>query len=159
MRASILLAASLLTFALGLNTAQAQTGKAFASNTAFVSAASSNAPREVKKAPATTVFTGHVVSPAGALPGAVVAVVGTDLSAVTNAAGEFSLALPAGSAPVQLLVSYAGFADEKMSVSPTGQSATLKLTTPRVIKMARRQQMKAYSRTAQRQIKRTLRKL
>jgi hypothetical protein len=85
--------------------------------------------------------------------------VGTDLSTVTNAAGEFSLTLPANSGAVQLLVSYGGFADERMTLAPTENSATLNLTTPQVIKMARRQQMKAYSKTAQRQVKRTLRRL
>ncbi|GAB3304218.1 carboxypeptidase regulatory-like domain-containing protein [Hymenobacter humi] len=163
MRASLLLAASLLTYALGLKTAKAQNNKTFASSSAFVPAATrggSDAPRAARTAPAATkLFTGHVVSPAGILPGAVVEVVGTDLSAVTNAAGEFSLALPATTGPVQLLVSYGGFADERITLSPTDKSATLKLATPQPIKVARRQRMKAYSKTAQRQIKRTLRKL
>ncbi|SFQ57562.1 carboxypeptidase-like regulatory domain-containing protein [Hymenobacter arizonensis] len=105
------------------------------------------------------VFVGYVVSPQGALPGAVVEVIGTQLSAVTDANGAFSLTLTTNSAPVKLLVSYAGFADETKTVSPADQSTTVELTTVQEIKVARRQQMKAYSKTAQRQVKRTLRQL
>lgn len=159
MRTSVLAAAvTLLTLALGLNSASAQAQNWLASNKTFTSSTKASGSKELERT-ASKVITGHVVSPTGILPGAVVAVMGTQLSTVTNAQGEFSLTLPANAGPVQLLVSYAGFADEKVAFSPTEQSATLKLATPQVIKVARRQQMKAYSKTANRQVKRTLRKL
>jgi hypothetical protein len=183
MRFSLLfVAASLFTVFLIENSVDARPSKVSAASTMFASAVSVNGNdgpgRPVKKlaavkvavkgntektveAPKATsiVFIGHVISPQGALPGAVVEVVGTQLSAVTNADGEFSLTLPASSAPVKLLVSYAGFADETKTISPADRSTTFELTTVQEIKIARRQQMKAYSKTAQRQVKRTLRQL
>ncbi len=179
MRTSLLLtAASLFAFALSVNLASAQAQKSMGSRILYASAATisgSDGPGQpvskvraskvaVKavalEAPKTTtrVITGHVASPQGMLPGAVVEVVGTQLSAVANADGEFSLTLPAhNGSPVQVLVSYAGYADETPTIIPGNQPAILTLATLQEIKIAHRQQMKAYSKTAKRQVKRSLR--
>ena len=105
---------------------------------------------------ATRVLTGRVTSPAGSLPGAVVGVAGSKLRAATNADGEFSLVVPANT-PVQLTASYAGFADETLVVTAADASAAIELVTPRVVKVARKQQLKVYLRTARKQVKRSLR--
>ena len=106
---------------------------------------------------ATRFLTGHVTSPAGVLPGAVVGVAGSRVRTVTNADGEFSLAVPAVDVPVQLTASYAGFADETLLVAPADASVTVELLTPKVVKVARKQQLKVYLKTARKQVRRSLR--
>ena len=59
----------------------------------------------------TILFTGHVISPNGALPGAVVQIKGIKKVTVTDADGEFSLLIPRSKAPVSITASYAGFDD------------------------------------------------
>lgn len=133
--------------------AQAQT--VYASSSAYTSRPASS-PRE---AGTTRTFIGRVVNPDGALPGAVISVVGTREMAVSNSNGEFSLLLPATTAPVQLTVSYAGFADETVSVQPDSPDTTLKLALPQPVRVGRKQELKAYMKTAHRDVRRTLRRL
>ena len=113
-------------------------------------------------APAATVLiTGRVEGLRGVLPGSVVAVK-IDQKAiitVTNANGEFTLPLPAAGGPWPATVSYAGYVDVATTLALTSTAPVVKLTTPRVIKVARKQQLKTYRRTAQRQIRRTLRRV
>ena len=112
----------------------------------------SKAPEEM------VVLTGKITNPAGALPGAVVTLTGTKKMAVTNADGEFQFTLPAGGGPVQAVVSYVGYADESMTLDATAE-ATVTLRNARVVVVARRQQLKAYLRTARKQVKRSLKKV
>ncbi|MDB5235116.1 MAG: hypothetical protein JWR44_2109 [Hymenobacter sp.] len=162
MRSSLLLtSASFFTCAFLLDTTAAHAQVAYAKSTAYTSPApGSSSPRATAPDVATTTFTGRVVSPTGVLPGAVVKLVGTSQMAVTNSKGEFRLTIPAATnARLQLLTSYAGFADETVTFSPFEQGATVTLATPHVIKVARKQQLKAYMKTAHRQAKRSLRQL
>lgn len=109
---------------------------------------------------ATAVFAGQVVGPTGAaLPNSVVRLVGTFQLDVTNGEGEFHFTVPATNAPLQLLVSDAGFESETATFSPHDRAATVVLVTSRVIKVARKQQLKTYLKTARRQVKRSLRHL
>lgn len=115
-----------------------------------------NDPTEGK--PATVLLTGRVLSPAGRLPGAVVTLTGTKLKAVTNENGEFNLSVPAGSATMSLTTSYAGFLDETVTLLPDAAPLTLSLTRPQAIKVARRQQLKAYLKTARKQVKKQVKR-
>jgi len=112
-------------------------------------------------AAASTVIKGRVEGLRGPLPGSVVSVKVNDkaISTVTNAAGEFSLTVPATRGPWPATVSYAGYADVATTFSPEAGSPTVKLSTPIVIKVPRKSQYKVYRRTAQRQIRRTLRRV
>ncbi|MBF9221498.1 carboxypeptidase regulatory-like domain-containing protein [Hymenobacter ruricola] len=155
------LLASLL---LGLAAAESHAGASTASNSAasfndFIASAPRDTSVVAPAAPATRVIYGRVESPAGALPGAVVRLTGSKQTTVTNAAGEFSLAVPVASGPVAATVSYAGYADVPVVLSVTEQNDAVKLTSPHVIKVSRKQQAKHYLKTAHRQIRRTLRKL
>jgi hypothetical protein len=108
---------------------------------------------------ATRVLYGRVEGPTGALPGAVVRLTGSKQTTVTNAAGEFSLTVPVNSEPLAATVSYAGYADVPVVLSATEQNAAVRLTSPRIIKVSRKQQAKHYLKTAHRQIRRTMRRL
>ncbi|MDO7849992.1 carboxypeptidase regulatory-like domain-containing protein [Hymenobacter convexus] len=154
MRFSFLLAISFIA-ALSFSSFSARAQAVYASSTAYAPRPASS-PREDG---ATRTFIGRVVNPEGALPGAVIKVVGTKEMAVSNANGEFSVLLPATSASVQLVVSYAGFADETVSVHPDSPDTTLKLASPQPIKVARKQELKAYLKTAHREARRSLRRL
>jgi hypothetical protein len=102
------------------------------------------------------VMTGHVANPSGPLPGAVVRLNGTDQRCVTDAAGNFHLRVPIQTSPVALTASYAGYLDESVSLDPT-VSATIRLVNPKPVKVARKQQLKHYLRTARRQGRRNSR--
>jgi hypothetical protein len=130
-----------------------------AAGTARITVAPADTSIVAPVAPATRVIYGRVESPAGALPGAVVKLTGTKQSTVTNAAGEFSLTVPMASGPVAATVSYAGYADVPVVLSVTEQNEAVKLTSPHVIKVSRKQQAKHYMKTAHRQIRRTMRRL
>ena len=104
-------------------------------------------------------FTGRVLGPDGTLVGAVIEVTGTRLMAVTNADGDFTLTVPVRRAPLRLTASFAGYADETLTLPATERTATLELATPHLVKMARGQELNAYVKTAQRKTERTLRKL
>ncbi|MDO7845493.1 carboxypeptidase regulatory-like domain-containing protein [Hymenobacter sp. M29] len=154
MRSSFLLAV-LVTSALFCNSFGAQAQAVYASSSAYTPRPAGS-PREDGT---THTFIGRVVNPDGALPGAVISVVGTKEMAVSNSNGEFSLLLPATNAPVKLTVSYAGFADETVSVQPDSPDTTLRLASPQPIKVGRKQELKAYMKTAHREARRSLRRL
>lgn len=109
-------------------------------------------------APTFVVIYGRVESLEGPLPGAVVKL-NDKQAAVTNAQGEFSLKVPATGEPLPITVSYAGYADVAATLLPLSTTNTVRLTAPRVIKVARKSQLKAYMKTSRRQVKRTLRRL
>lgn len=155
-----LAASSLLSLAAG-------GGRAVAAQTAPSIALGLPAPRSAQTsdttvatpaAPAIVVIYGRVESPTGPLPGAVVKL-NDKQAAVTNARGEFSLKVPATSEPLPITVSYAGYADVATTLSPLSTTNTVQLTVPRVIKVARKSQLKAYMKTSHRQMRRTLRRL
>lgn len=115
----------------------------------------------VAAAPTTVLVTGRVEGLKGLLPGSVVSVRVNQkaVTTVTNANGEFTLPLPAAGGPWPTTVSYAGYADVATTLAPEVVAPVFKLTTPRVVKVSRKYQMKTYRRTAQRQIRRTLRRV
>lgn len=94
---------------------------------------------------------GRVESPTGPLPGAVIRANNSKLAAVTNAKGEFRLEVPAGSGPLAAMASYAGYEDVPVVLEATNPASTVKLTSPRVIKVKRKQQLKKFMKTAHRQ--------
>ena len=108
---------------------------------------------------ATRVIYGRVEGLSGALPGAVVRLNGTKQAAATNAAGEFSLTVPASSEALAATVSYAGYADVPVVLSVSEQSTAVKLSSTQLIKGSRKQQAKRYMKTAHRQIRQTMRRL
>ncbi|MFD2719744.1 carboxypeptidase regulatory-like domain-containing protein [Hymenobacter monticola] len=154
MRASFLSVVSFFAV-LTLNSFTAQAQAVYASSSAYTPRTASS-PREDG---ATRTFIGRVVNPDGPLPGAVIKVVGTKEMAVSNSNGEFSVLLPVTAAAVPLTVSYAGFADETVSVQPDSPDTTLRLASPQPIKVGRKQELKAYMKTAHREVRRTLRRL
>lgn len=105
------------------------------------------------------VVSGHVRSPQGLLPGAVVRVQGLAQPVVTNANGEFRVSVPAGTEPLRLTASYAGFLDETTVLATTNEPVTVALLRPQLIKTTRKQRLKVYMKTARRQAKRSLRHL
>ena len=128
-----------------------------ASATAYAGTASEPATGSVDGAPTTVVLTGHVKTVAGPLPGAVVKIGNTKTMVVTDADGSFHVTVPANSGPLQATASYAGFADEAVTL---GEAANeLNMTTPRVIVVAKSQTMKAYRKTARKQVKRSIRRV
>ena len=106
-----------------------------------------------------TVLTGKITNPAGPLPGAVVILTATKQMAVTNADGEFEFEVPANAGPLEARVTYAGYADEKMTLSTATAESTLSLTNASVVVVARRQHLENYLRTAHKQVKRELRQV
>jgi hypothetical protein len=154
MRSSLLLVICLMG-ALLFNGFSVRAQAVYASSSAYTPRPASSA----REDGATRTFVGRVVNPDGALPGAVITVVGTKEMAVSNSNGEFSVLLPATSAPVKLTVSYAGFADETVSVQPDSPDTTLRLASPQPIKVGRKQELKAYMKTAHREARRSLRRL
>ena len=155
-------ASSLLSLAVGEGRAvAAQTSPSIATNQPAVRSSQTRdttvAPA-VSVAPAIVVIYGRVESPTGPLPGAVVKL-NDKQAAVTNARGEFSLKVPATTEPLPITVSYAGYADVATTLSPLSATNTVQLTAPRVIKVARKSQLKAYMKTSRHQMRRTLRRL
>lgn len=112
---------------------------------------------ESPAAPATVLLRGRVLSPTGVLPGAVVKLTATSQRTVTNANGEFNLALPADGSPQPATVSFAGFADEAVLLSARNATTTVTLTRRQVIKVKRSQRLKVYLRTARRQARKSSR--
>ena len=140
-------------------TVQAQDAYA-AANTGFATlsaGATASAAVLTTEAPATVVLTGHVKTTAGPLPGAVVKISGTKSMVVTDADGSFHVTVPANSGPLQATASYAGFADEAVTLGETANE--LSLTTPRLIVVAKSQTLKAYRKTARKQVKRSIRRV
>lgn len=69
----------------------------------------------------------------------------------------FLLTVPAGP-PLPAVVSFAGFEDEEITIDPSTQDATLRLSA-RPIKVKRKQSLKAYMKTAHKQARRESRAL
>ncbi|MFD2718032.1 carboxypeptidase-like regulatory domain-containing protein [Hymenobacter monticola] len=152
MRFFALLLASFLTFAAGL-TSQAQ---ALASNAAYTShdlAVGADAPAEKM------LLVGKITSPAGPLPGAVVILTSTKQMAVTNSDGEFEFTVPANAGALAAVVTYAGYADEKMTLNASAEESTVSLTHARVIVVSRKNQLKKYLKTAKKQVKHDLKQV
>lgn len=100
---------------------------------------------------------GKITNPAGPLPGAVVMLTGTKQMAVTNADGEFEFEVLANAGALQATVTYAGYADEIMTLNATADESTVSLTNARIIVVSRKQQLKRYLKTAHKQVKHDLR--
>ncbi|MBJ6111005.1 carboxypeptidase-like regulatory domain-containing protein [Hymenobacter sp. BT523] len=160
MRPSFFLLASLLTFAAGLvsHRTQAQT---YASNTELASAKTdSNDPTTgTAAASEKVVLSGKITNPAGPLPGAVVILTASKQMAVTNADGEFEFTVPATAGALQAVVTYAGYADEKMTLNASAEESTVNLSDAKVIVVSRKQQLKKYLKTARKQINRDLKQV
>lgn len=118
-------------------------------------------PTRPVKATATekVLLVGKITNPAGALPGAVVILTATRQMAVTNADGEFQFEVPAQAGALDALVTYAGYADEKITLNAAVAESTTNLANARVIVVARRQQLKFYLKTARKQAKRSIRQI
>ena len=108
----------------------------------------------------TMVLAGKITNSAGPLAGAVVILTATKQMAVTNADGEFQFVVPASAGALDARVTYAGYADEKMTLNTTttGES-TVNLANARVIVVARKQQLKYYLKTARKEVKRSLKQV
>ncbi|HEX8326314.1 MAG TPA: carboxypeptidase-like regulatory domain-containing protein [Hymenobacter sp.] len=102
---------------------------------------------------------GKITNPAGVLPGAVVILKDSKQMAVTNADGEFQFEVPADAGALKAVVTYAGYADEEMTLNAAASESTVSLTNARVIVVSRRQQLKTYLRTARKQVKRDLKQV
>ena len=161
MRLSSISTHALLFCVLGLTTATAQAQHIFASNATQVAADTdgSAGPATAAPNPEKILLIGKITNPAGPLPGAVVILTGTKQMAVTNADGEFKFEIPANAGVLDALVTYAGYADEKMTLNATANESTVSLTNARVIVVSRKQQLKRYLKTAHKQVKRELRQV
>ncbi|GAA4032831.1 hypothetical protein GCM10022409_16400 [Hymenobacter glaciei] len=107
----------------------------------------------------TVVILGRITTPDGPLPGAVVTLVSTKQMAVTNSEGEFQFTVPAGSRTLQAVVSFAGYADERLTLNADNAESTATLADEQTIPLARRQQLKFYLKTARKEAKRDLREV
>jgi len=163
MRPTLALAASLLTCLLSIASTSAHPQVIFAGNTAFASIKTINDDGGTGPAapslPAKMVLAGKITNPAGPLPGAVVILTGTKQMAVTDADGEFEFEVPANAGALQATVTYAGYADEAMTLNASADESTVSLTNARVIVVSRKQQLKRYLKTAQKQIKHDLKQI
>ena len=158
--AILLLAASLLLSLLSLNPTSAQT--LLASSTALGSTPDNDgtAPVTPKNEPVEKVMlVGKITNPAGPLPGAVIILNDTKQMAVTNANGEFEFVVPANAGPLLARVPYAGYADESMTLNAAAAESTVNLANAKVIVVARKQQLKAYLKTARKEVKRSLKQV
>jgi hypothetical protein len=160
MRFSFALAASFLTCLFGLASAPAQAQAIFASNAAYASKnAVDGGAGPVSAAPANVVLTGKITNPNGPLAGAVVILTGSKQMAVTNANGEFEFEVPANVGALQATVTYAGYADESMTLNAAANESTVSLTNAHVIVVSRRNQLKKYLKTAHKQVKHDLKQI
>ena len=107
----------------------------------------------------TMVISGRIANPDGPLPGAVVTLVGTKQMAVTNSEGEFQFVVPVGTRTLQAIVSFAGYADERLTLNAEDAESTATLADERAIPVARRQQLKFYLKTARKEANRELREV
>ena len=123
----------------------------------------SNTPHPAATDPAlaepTVVITGRIANPDGPLPGAVVTVVSTKQMTVTNSEGEFQFVVPASTRTLQAVVSFAGYADETLTLNTDDAESTATLADEQKIPVARRQQLKFYLKTARKQAHRDLREV
>ena len=74
--------------------------------------------------------------------------------AVTDAEGAFHLTVPVSTSPVRATASYAGFADQPVTLDAT--SSEVSLSVVHVIKVAKKQQLKTYLKTAHKQVRKNL---
>lgn len=156
MRSSFLLALPLMALGLSAASAQAQVYAStifHAEGTVDKISGPSSASMEL------VVLTGKITNPAGPLPGAVVILSATKQMAVTNAEGEFEFTVPANAGALEALVTYAGYADEKITLNAAASESTVNLTNARVIVVSRKQRLKKYMKTAHKQIKRELKQV
>ena len=149
MRTAILFLASACLAASSLANAQAL----LASN-----AAHATAPYSPPSQP-TVVLSGRITNADGPLPGAVVTLVGSKEMAVTNSEGEFQFVVPANTRTLQAIVSFAGYADQRLTLNTDDAESTATLTDEQAIPVARRQQLKFYLKTARREANRDLREV
>jgi hypothetical protein len=154
MRFFSVLAATVFTCAISLTSLPARAQQPFAS-TAYAMATTNADGGDTK--PEKMMLIGKITNPAGPLPGAVVILTGTKQMAVTNADGEFEFEIPANAGALQAVVTYAGYADEAMTLNGAAEESTVSLTDARVITVSRKQQLKHYLKTAHKQVKRELR--
>ena len=157
MRSSLLFLASFLTIAASLTSTGVQ-AQAYASSIVapLAKLADNESTGPVPASTESVMLVGKITNPAGPLPGAVVILTATKQMAVTNAEGEFEFTVPANSGALQALVTYAGYADEKMTLNASAEESTVNLSNARVIVVSRKQQLKKYLKTARKQVKHDL---
>ena len=136
---------------------------AIASSTVFVSSDPGNGSlpgtSRAAKPGDMVVLSGKITKTAGVLPGAVVILTNTKQMAVTNADGEFEFVVPASAGILSARVTYAGYADEILTLNTAAGQSTMSLTNAQVIVVAHRQQLKHYLKTAHKQIKHDLKQV
>ena len=93
------------------------------------------------------VIAGKITNAAGVLPGAAIILTATRQMAVTNANGESELVVPAGAGPLRARVTYAGYADELITLNAGTAESTVNLANATVV-VARKQRLKTYLKTA-----------
>ena len=107
----------------------------------------------------TVVLVGRITNPDGPLPGAVVTLVATKQMAVTNSEGEFQFAVPASTRTLQAVVSFAGYANETLTLSTDNAESTATLADAQAIPVARRQQLRFYLKMARKEAHHDLREV
>ena len=150
------LAATVFTCAISLTSIMARAQQPFAS-TAYAMATTDTDEGDTK--PEKMTLIGKITNPTGPLPGAVVVLTDTKQMAVTNADGEFEFEVPANAGAIDAVVTYAGYADEKMTLNAAADESTVSLTNAHVIVVSRRNQLKKYLKTAHKQIKHDLKQI
>ncbi|MET4076450.1 hypothetical protein ABIB44_003724 [Hymenobacter sp. UYCo722] len=107
----------------------------------------------------TVVLAGRITNPDGPLPGAVVTLLVTKQMTVTNSEGEFQFVVPASTRTLQAVVSFAGYADETLTLNTDDAEPIVTLSDEHKIPMARRQQLKFYLKTARKEANHDLREV
>ncbi|GAB3871073.1 hypothetical protein GCM10028824_20450 [Hymenobacter segetis] len=153
MRLLSVLAATVATCVISLASLTAQAHQPLASTAYAMTAATNDGDTKPEK----MTLIGKITNPAGPLPGAVVILTATKQMAVTNADGEFEFEVPANAGALQATVTYAGYADETMTLNAAANESTVSLTNAHVIVVSRKQQLKRYLKTAHKQVKHDLR--
>ena len=157
---SFLLATAFFALSTNVFPGSVQAQAVFARAEAHTSDNSDGPTRPVKTAATEKVqLIGKITNPAGVLPGAVVILTATKQMAVTNADGEFEFEVPANAGSLDAVVTYAGYADEKMTLNAAAAESTTNLANARVIVVARRQQLKFYLKSARKQVKRSIKQV
>lgn len=151
MRSALLLLATAI---LACTTPAAEGQVLFASNSPGRMAA----PAPADETP-TIVLAGRITTPDGPLPGAVVTLTATKQMAVTNADGEFQFVVPATSRSLQAVVTYAGYADETLTLNADNAESTATLANARMVVVSRKQQLKHYLKTARKEARHDLREV
>lgn len=102
---------------------------------------------------------GRVETLHGVLPGAVVRLVSSDQTCVTDAQGQFRFTVPADAGPLAAVASYAGYADVNTTLGPGDAPSVVQLLTPVAIKVGKKQELKTYLKTARREVRHDLRQV